>query len=140
MSTGANPVRSTAPKILVASADPAFRHPYLKSEAGEPEVEEAFSGAHAFAKLRTLDFDTLILDRRLPDLNAHEMAELVRRRFPEVYVSIQDAPPTTPAAKRPETPQAIAIPVPAIPAVPASAGIAPLPGMVGRGPAMQRIY
>jgi transcriptional regulator with GAF, ATPase, and Fis domain len=141
MSTGAEPVRSNIAKILVASANPAFRHPYLNSDAGDGDVEEAYSGAHAFAKLRTTGFDTLILDRRLPDLNVQEMAELVRKRFPDVQVSIEDAPPlTTVAEKGPELSQAAGIPTPVIPTLPASAGAAPLPGMVGHGPAMQRVY
>src|SRR5271170_6622939 len=93
MSTGATVVEPIPSRLLVASADPAFRNQFLKGPARPAEsVAEAFSGAHALSKLNSLSFDTLILDRRLPDLNVHEVAELVRRRFPRVKVTILDSP------------------------------------------------
>jgi transcriptional regulator with GAF, ATPase, and Fis domain len=142
MSTAFTTARSTTPRWLVASADPAFRNPFLQKRAdSDADVEEAFSGAHAFAKLGSLEFDTLILDRRLPDLNAHEVAELVRRRFPGVTVSILDSPGEHLRAEVAAAPVAreLALPLPAEAALPESQGD-PLPGMVGRGRAMQRVY
>src|SRR5229473_2180363 len=94
MFAGATPAaRQVQSRILVVSADPSFRNRFLK-ELGNSEisVEEALSGAHALARLRSLSFDTLILDRQLPDLNAEEVMDLVRRRFPGVQIRLVDVP------------------------------------------------
>lgn len=142
MATGTIAVQPVPSRLLIASADPAFRNQFLSSAtSAEGNVEEALSGAHALAKLGSLCFDSLILDRRLPDLNVHEVADLVRRRFPQVKVTILDSP------------QEMSIPraLPDPPAPVSSAQVTlqdgqqaieaePLPGMVGRGRAMQRVY
>ena len=148
MSTGANITQPIPSRWLIASANPAFREQVLTGFPEYGELEEAWSGAHALAKLNSLSFDALILDRQLPDLNAHEVADLAKRRFPKIQVSVLDsARPNTagqaPIDRRPE------VDVSLLPA-----GIAPkpephllraadsqaLPDMVGRGRAMQRIY
>jgi DNA-binding NtrC family response regulator len=141
MSTGATVVQPIPSRLLVASADPAFRNQFLNGLArAEESVDEAFSGAHALSKLNSLSFDTLILDRHLPDLNVHEVAELVRRRFPRVKVKILDSPQER-APEAPQEPRAKIL----SPPVPFDAGSRvidkePLPGMVGNGRAMQHIY
>lgn len=129
------------PRLLVASGNPAFRHQFLSPDRGEGSVEEAFSGAHALSKLSSLSFDSLILDRHLPDLNVQEVADLVRRRFPHVKVTIVSsteekivlqASPQPPAAS-------LAMPQPLYePSGPTEKE--PLPAMVGKGRAMQHIY
>jgi transcriptional regulator with GAF, ATPase, and Fis domain/CheY-like chemotaxis protein len=142
MSAQATPVPSIAPRTLVASDNAAFRHQFLSADRSEGSVEEAFSGAHALSKLGSLSFDTLILDRHLPDLNVQEVADLVRLRFPHVKVTIS-APPE----------EKIALPAPAEPPASFPASVRPydasdslglekepLPGMVGKGRAMQHIY
>src|SRR5271169_3113405 len=103
MSAGAFPgVPEAQCRMLVTSADPAFRGQFLNGlEYSDDCVEEALSGAHALAKMGSLPFDTLILDRHLPDLDVQEVADLVRRRFPQVKVSILDAP-APPENQRPE--------------------------------------
>jgi DNA-binding NtrC family response regulator len=148
MSTGATFVEPTPARYLIASADPAFRNQFLSSPLPEEgNVEEALSGAHALSKLNSLSFDVLILDRRLPDLNVHEVADLVRRRFPHVKVSILDSPidrvlPESSAARMPQAyvaAQPICLP-PKVAEPFQSVDSEPLPEMVGRGRAMQRVY
>ncbi len=142
MSSGASFVPPIPPRLLVASANPAFRHQFVANPAPlDGNVEEALSGAHALAKLQSLTFDTLILDRQLPDLNVHEVADLVRRRFPQVRVRIIDSPQEKLAVAAPPedpAPQAHSVRPAAEETHPLEAE--PLPGMVGKGRAMQRIY
>jgi transcriptional regulator with GAF, ATPase, and Fis domain len=142
MSVQAAAIPEVPPRVLVASGNPNFRHRFLNPEHSASPVEEAFSGAHALSKLNSLAFDTLILDRNLPDLNVLEVAELVRRRFPKVKVTIVSSSPeaATPAGA-PREP---------IPAALSSAAVkmedllsneaGSLPGMVGAGRSMQHIY
>jgi len=78
----------TAGRILVASSDPKVRQRVL----GHPdyvgmERMEACGGAHALAKLREIPCDGVLLDRNLADLDALEVAALIRREFPEITVS-----------------------------------------------------
>ena len=82
MSVQAAVVPPIPPRLLVASGNPSFRSRFVSPDGTDGSVEEAFSGAHALSKLNSLSFDSLILDRQLPDLNVHEVADLVRRRFP----------------------------------------------------------
>jgi DNA-binding NtrC family response regulator len=139
MSTGASVIEPNATRLLVASADPNFRSQFL-SDTLQPQsnVVEALSGAHALAKLNSRPFDTLILDRQLPDLNVHEVAQLVRRRFPQINVQILDAPGQTIAVGPPQIAEKILPVRMEEPEGPAEAE--PLPTMVGEGRAMQRIY
>ena len=141
MSTGARVFQPIPARLLVASADPDFRNQFVTHPApAEGNVEQAVSGAHALAKLGAFSFDALILDRFLPDLNVHEVADLVRRRFPQVQVKILDShkqPATQPRSvdslNEFSTPTDLPEPTQTVP-------FEPLPGMVGRGAAMQRIY
>jgi transcriptional regulator with GAF, ATPase, and Fis domain len=137
MSTGASIIEPNPLRLLVASADPNFRSQFLgESTQPESDVDEAISGAHALAKLNSRSFDTLILDRQLPDLNVHEVAQLVRRRFPQVDVRIVDAATDeTVALSQSEAPEKLAPPKSEDPTEPEG-----LPAMVGRGRAMQHIY
>jgi DNA-binding response OmpR family regulator len=79
-------------RVLIASSDPNIRNRSI-AETGSENVsyEEAPSGAQAMARLRTMAFDLLILDRRLPDLNAEEVAEIVRKKFPGLRIQLVDS-------------------------------------------------
>jgi DNA-binding NtrC family response regulator len=140
-------IAAAPPRTLVASDNPAFRHRFLSADHAESVVEEAFSGAHALSKLNSLCFDTLILDRQLPDLNVYEVADLVRRRFPQVKVSIVSREEMMLG----QSAAGIALPEPAAPVVNFPSQVQPyeishaiekesLPGMVGKGRAMQHVY
>jgi len=107
MSTGADITQPIPSRWLIASANPAFREQVLTGFPEYGELEEALSGAHALAKLNSVSFDALILDRHLPDLNAHEVADLAKRRFPKIQVSVLDSTKPhivaqTPIERRPE--------------------------------------
>jgi transcriptional regulator with GAF, ATPase, and Fis domain len=141
MSAQATVVPPIPLRLLVASDNPAFRSRFLGLDRVAGSVEEAFSGAHALSKLSSLSFDTLILDRQLPDLNVHEVADLVRRRFPLVKVTIlTSAEEKLSSVAAPGT----AAPELAMPTLleeqPPLLEKEPLPAMVGKGRAMQHIY
>jgi transcriptional regulator with GAF, ATPase, and Fis domain len=82
----------TRSRILVASADAAFRQRVMKDPVyGDASREEAAGGAQALAKLGQCPCDTVLLDRNLPDLNAREVAEEIRRQFPRAAVELVDS-------------------------------------------------
>src|SRR5258707_4260388 len=75
-------VRSRS-RILVASADPAVRKRVLQDPLyADSDSEEAVGGAHALAKLVEFSCDSVLLDRNLPDLDAEEVAEQIRKQVP----------------------------------------------------------
>jgi transcriptional regulator with GAF, ATPase, and Fis domain len=79
-------------RILFASADPAFRQRLMKNPAyAEALSEEAVGGAHALARLLQISCDEVLLDRNLPDLDASEVAEQIRRQFPQIAVELVDS-------------------------------------------------
>src|SRR5712672_3522744 len=84
-------VRSRS-RILVASADPAVRKRVLQYPLySDSDSEEAVGGAHALAKLVEFSCDSVLLDRNLPDLDAEEVAEQIRKQFPRVEVEMLGA-------------------------------------------------
>ena len=85
-------VMRTRNRILVASADPLFRERVKRSPVyAEAMSEEAVGGAHALAKLLQWPCDGVLLDRNLPDLDACEVAEQIRRQYPQIEVELVDA-------------------------------------------------
>jgi transcriptional regulator with GAF, ATPase, and Fis domain len=123
-------------RTLVASSSAAFRKEVIAVQHTLPEhVDEALSGAHALAKMEASIYETLILDRHLPDLNVPELAELVCHRFPEVNVIIRDSLNEN---SLPTLPTGFSSPVLPLSVEP-DAG-EPLRGMLGRGCAMQYVY
>ena len=79
-------------RILIASADPAFRQQVMKDPVYTEAVsEEAVGGAHALAKLLQMPCDSVLLDRNLPDLDAAEVADEIRRQFPRIAVELVDS-------------------------------------------------
>lgn len=74
-------------RVLVASADPRFRSRMVRTQEVSGSLsEEAVGGAHALSKLPHFPCDTVLLDRHLPDLDAKEVAELIRQRYPQMEV------------------------------------------------------
>jgi transcriptional regulator with GAF, ATPase, and Fis domain len=147
MSSGAFPAaHSDRYRVLIASSDPKLRNRPIAETGGQMvSIEEAPSGAQAIAKLRSFPFDLLILDRRLPDLDAEEVAEIVRKKFPGLRIQLVDS--SEPLEEKPELPKGIAFGrqdlserVALAPAHSALADIGGLPGMVGQGAAMQKVY
>src|SRR5208282_2595360 len=139
----ANWVR-TASRILVASSDPKVRQRVLGDpELGSVERMEACGGAHALAKLREIACDGVLLDRNLADLDAAEVAELIRREHPHMGVCWIEGPHREElgtAGSNARTPQSEIIPLPRRESRPVPEAPNALPGMIGTSPAMQEVY
>lgn len=138
--------------VLVASASSALREQVLHSfhDRSWP-IQEATGGADALYKLETGSWQLLFLDRKLPDLDAEELLQIIKRRFPGIEVVFLDSESGralhtqkwfAPIAKT-------ATPISPIP----SPAVAPtqrqtittydhgsLPGMIGGSAAMQRVF
>jgi DNA-binding NtrC family response regulator len=134
--------------VLVASPSTSLREQVRHSLPDRRwPVQEALGGADALVKLESGNWQILFLDRRLPDLDAEELMQIIRRRFPGIEVVLVDSdserPPTRlgmgawmePQPSPPPVCQPMAPPPPQVRAEPD-----PLPGMVGRGEAMQGVY
>ncbi|MGA2814215.1 MAG: sigma-54 dependent transcriptional regulator [Candidatus Acidiferrum sp.] len=79
-------------RVLVASADSGFRKQLMMDpQYASAWREEASGGAHALARLGEMRCDSVLLDRHLPDLDAGEVAELIRQRYPLINVEIVDS-------------------------------------------------
>jgi transcriptional regulator with GAF, ATPase, and Fis domain len=82
----------TRSRVLIASADPIFRQRVMRSATYAGALsEEAVGGAHALARLLQISCDSVVLDRNLPDLDAMEVAEQIRRQFPKISVEFMEA-------------------------------------------------
>ena len=138
-------------RVLVASPSTVVRQHVLQNLSSPPSrVEQATGGAEALVHLENGSWQVLFLDRRLPDLDAEELSQTIRQRFPEVEVVLldpdSDADPVSAEPNEghlsiknewPETPEA----------QPAQRGDAvqsildaPLPGMIGNSHSMQPVY
>jgi transcriptional regulator with GAF, ATPase, and Fis domain len=93
----------TRGRVLIASPDGAFRRRMLTSGVyAGCTSEEAMGGAQALAKLGHMAGNlasgagfaqpvSVLLDRNLPDLDATELAEMIRKRYPRVEVEMVDS-------------------------------------------------
>jgi len=144
----------TKPRVLIASSDAGFRKRVMGSPmyAGASS-EEAVGGAHALARLGQVACDSVLLDRNLPDLDAAELAEIIRKRYPRMEVELVDSRvPSEEPRKRSElrepriesVQRAMASAVPSMgrarATAPASMGVEGLPGMIGASRAIQQVY
>ena len=135
--------------VLVASPSSSLREQILHSLPDRRwPVQEALGGADALVKLESGDWQVLFLDRRLPDLDAEELIEIIRQRFPGIEVVMLDSdsgqPLPAPGASHPHWWRKVASPAEAARVVPPrpepGAEIEPLPGMIGSSDAMERLY
>jgi DNA-binding NtrC family response regulator len=153
--------------VLIASPSSALREQVLERLNGRwGPVQQSLGGAEALAKLEEGDCQVLFLDRRLPDLDSEELRALIERRFPEVQVVLLDSEAAFPA----DDPGLVRQPDPDLLDGTQEEGswratedrpirekeeeeerqrqrekgkeseYEPLPGMIGRSGAMQRIY
>jgi len=138
-----------ADHILVASPNSAVRQRVLESlRSPDRRVEQASGGAEALGHLENGLWQVLFLDRFLPDLNAEELSEIIRQRFPAVEIVLLDseADAAMPATEKEcgTTPgqefAAHESPLPARAAGVNSILQAPLPGMIGGSWNMQPVY
>jgi DNA-binding NtrC family response regulator len=151
---------------LIASPSRALREQVFNSLNGRwRPVQHALGGAEALVKLEQGDWQVLFLDRRLQDLNSEELMAIIARRFPGIQVVLvdSDAGSTAEDVGRERTDRDLS--ASAAGAEPGSlieveveveedtwrtaaredqnknkAQYEPLPGMIGRSEAMQRIY
>ncbi|MBS1842354.1 MAG: sigma-54-dependent Fis family transcriptional regulator [Acidobacteria bacterium] len=79
-------------RILIASGNAEFRRQIAMQAAGAlGQAEEAVGGAHALAKLVQFPCDGVLLDRNLPDLDAEEVAQMIRQKYPRMEVQFVDS-------------------------------------------------
>jgi DNA-binding NtrC family response regulator len=143
---------------LIASASSALREHVLQNLKGRwRPVQHALGGAEALVKLEKGNWQVLFLDRHLPDLDSEELLAIVQRRFPGVQVMMVDSDAALPGegaekmgrdgraagameepvgageveAEAEEARQTVAVD---------AHQYEPLPGMIGRSAAMQRMY
>lgn len=113
--------------------------------------EEAVGGAHALAKLAQFSCDNVLLDRNLPDLDAGEVAEIIRQRYPQIEVEFVDSRAADTATPDTEIEQSSTngliaaiievVPEPNLgPPTFLSSSTEPLPGMLGSSRAIQQLY
>jgi DNA-binding NtrC family response regulator len=139
---------------LVASPSSAFRERVLHNLNGfwRP-VQHAQGGAEALRKLEEGGLEILFLDARLPDLESEELIAIIRRRFPGIQLVLLDSAAALPADFRGKMePQNAAEPTAGATSEESSwetveakerrekDAYEPLPGMIGRSEAMQRVY
>jgi len=158
-------VARAAGGALIASPSSALREQVLRNLNGRwRPVQHALGGAEALVKLEAGGWQVLFLDRRLPDLDSDELTAIVERRFPGIQVVLLDSEGASGANEgRKSEPQDEPGPGPKLAEEESAWGMAeagenskensrgdeegqpecqyePLPGMIGRSEAMQRIY
>jgi transcriptional regulator with GAF, ATPase, and Fis domain len=85
-------ILSRRTRVLVASADSGFRKRLMTDPLYAGALrEEVCGGAHALARLGEIRCDSVLLDRHLPDLDAGEVAECIRKLYPLVSVEFVDS-------------------------------------------------
>lgn len=140
--------------VLIASPSTFLRKQVLRSfdESGRV-VHEASGGAEALVQLENGDWQVLFLDRRLPDLDAEELIDIIKRRFPGIEVVLLDSDsgqalpiyrerPTSDLGGAPQSDAVgagdwISERVPQPPELPE---VEPLPGMIGSAGSMMHLY
>jgi two-component system, NarL family, invasion response regulator UvrY len=83
-------------KILIADDHPIIRHglKQIISEESDMEVTgEAENGNRVYELLKNNNFDILILDISLPDINGIEILNKLKRNYPELPVLVLSAHP-----------------------------------------------
>jgi DNA-binding NtrC family response regulator len=129
---------------LIASPSSAFREQVVGRLNGRCRpVQQVLGGADALARLEKGDWQMLFLDRRVSDLDTEELVAIIQKRFPGIQVVLLDSNPGFSANNlrievdeekeeknvRPLHANSCPEPEPE-----------PLPGMIGRSEAMQRVY
>jgi DNA-binding NtrC family response regulator len=157
--------------VLVASPSTSLRQQVRRSLPEERgPIHEVQGGADALVKLESGHWQLLFLDRRLPDLDAEELIEIIKLRFPGIEVVLLDSDSSTPFAMKGEAQHSWRNPPPQgfsagergasaravssavisgaseesrpylLPEPPSVKAVASLPGMIGEADAMQRLY
>jgi DNA-binding NtrC family response regulator len=135
--------------VLVASPSSVVRQRLLKTLSSPARrVEQATGGAEALVHLENGSWQVLFLDRRLPDLDAEELSQTIRQRFPEIEIVLLDPDCEAEAVPAEPSERLLLNNYSALPnTLPARHGLsvqsildAPLPGMIGDSGNMQAVY
>ena len=142
-----------ADHILVASPSTVVRQRVLESlRSPRRRFAQASGGAEALVHLESGFWQVLFLDRRLPDLDAEELSQTVRQRFPGIDVVLLDPESDAEATAVEEKGNVLLEMWPVVsdnqedksadPVLAAAQSIleAPLPGMIGNSRIMQPVY
>lgn len=90
---------ASAPAVLVASGNDEFRHLIQQALAHVNQTpQEARGGAEALLKLEEGGFQTLVLDRHLPDLDVDELMAMLADEHPHLQVILLDSQVVQPIA------------------------------------------
>lgn len=152
-------------RVLIASSNEAFRKLWLVNpDYNEMEVVEAAGGADALARLDAEQWQEVLLDRRLHDLDVREVVHIIRTRHPHVTVRVVDSDPLAATFPNSETASSkLSVATVSTPAVdagdraarmvgaeetqqeeaeprPSRARGEALPGMMGSGPGLEETY
>ncbi len=147
------PVCDTVSGVLIVSPNGELRRE-LKSRVKSERwrLMEAVSGAHALGQLESEDFQLLLLDPSLPDLNSNEFQKLVRSQFPHLQILPLDRQTGLPLPSSPReklgdelagllgTEVVVSRAPEMIGHEPLNQTVSPLPGMIGGSASMQRVY
>lgn len=130
--------------VLVASPSSKFRDRVLEKMERRGSVHVATGGAEALAKLETGNWHILLLDRRLPDLDAGELMEIIERRYPGIRVVMVDSGldeilPLRSSGQITTGVQSFAR-ASSVLATESKRESSPLPGMIGGSEPMRRVY
>jgi DNA-binding NtrC family response regulator len=130
--------------VLVASPSSLVRQRVLDSlRSPVRRFEQATGGADALVHLESGGWQVLFLDRRLPDLDAEELSQTVRQRFPTIEIVMLDPDGDDRPAAAEEN--ACLLPETGYAADSVARGTestveSPLPGMIGNSSIMQPVY
>ena len=150
MTTPSHAFQATDPAVIVASPNSGLRKQIVENFLlSRIAAGEALGGADALGQLETSECRLLLLDRRLPDLNAEELQQIIHNRFPGIDVLLLDESghPAVPSQWRSadalrlfETIDRWQAPAQSVAAAKPATSVEPLPGMVGQAPAMATVY
>ena len=160
-SAGLGLVKNASANIIVASANEGFRSRIVDLlRSSHWSAEEALGGAEALARVEEGRCQLLLLDSWLPDLDVTEVSGIVKKRYPEIGVSVLDADTGAPLGleawcSRPpfhevfrllhdfQAPERASLRQTAGPVRPETRQakrFEPLPGMIGTSAAIQEVY
>jgi len=140
-------VWGTQGRILIASGNPEFRRQMAMHAKGPAaQMEEAVGGAHALAKLVQFPCDGVLLDRQLPDLDAEEVASMIRQKYPRIEVTFVDSKEAGRASANADADadaddsDEISVDTMEMTEEKANPSDENLPGMIGRSAAIRKTY
>ncbi len=144
------PLDYSDPAVIVASPNSRLRRQIVEDfMLSRISAAEAQGGADALGKLESSECRLLLLDRKLPDLDADELLQIIHQRFPGIDVLLLDesGSPAIPSQWRSSsalslfaTIQRWQSPSAPTPVMKLADGMEPLPGMVGSAACMGQVY